>query len=136
MSAIQPELKAQQAEIAKLAAGKEAKPDAEESERKHKEPLKYEYHGQKLPPAFPDHFAKSTEGAPAEEGQMQMKKEKQKRTGKKESAFQAELKRFMSEARPFTHPAKKVKTLPKKAEVPGKRVHGNRKAMEDYKSNP
>lgn len=130
MAAIQPELQAQQAEIAKLADAKEAQPKeaqpeeqkadfiaakekkvgAEQPEEKREhEPIKFDYHGQKLQPAFPEHFAKVQEER-AQMKQPQMKAEKQ------QDSFQSELSRFMSQSRPFTHPPKKVQTLPK-AEV-------------------
>jgi len=117
MSAIEPELKAQQAEIAKLADAKEAQPEEQKKATKEKAMPKFEYHGQKFPPAFPEHFAKAT----------QMKKEK------KQDSFQNELSRFMDKAGPFTHAAKKVKTL-QKSEVPNV-VSGHQKSMADYKQH-
>jgi len=127
MAAIEPELKAQQAEIAKLADAKESqeqKQDKKDVREKEESKPKYagiKFHGEPYPPAFPEHFAqvKQTQDT-------QMKKEK------KQDSFQAELQRFMGKARPFTHPSKKVKTL-EKTEVPGDRVQGNQKKMEDYK---
>jgi len=121
MSAIEPELQAQQAEIAKLAdaRGKQSadKPKEEKAEPKK---LTADRHAEKFPPAFPEHFA-----AVKAQKTTQMK-------SKKHDSFQAELSRFMDTARPYTYPAKKIKTL-QKTEIPGRRVHGNRKSQEDYK---
>jgi hypothetical protein len=126
MSAIEPELQAQQAEIAKLAdaRGKEGadEPKKEKAESKEVTAEKHvEKHAEKFPPAFPEHFAK----VKAQQQTTHLK-------SKKHDSFQAELSRFMDTARPYTYPAKKVKTL-QKTEIPGKRVHGNRKSQEDYK---
>lgn len=124
MSAIEPELKAQQAEIAKLADAR-GKQDMQvkkgKSASKKPSPAK---EAEKFPPAFPEHFAK------VEAQKTQTKQVK----SKKHDSFQAELSRFMDTARPYTYPAKKVKTLQKqRIEVPGNRVHGNQKSQEDYK---
>jgi len=130
MSAIEPELKAQQAEIAKLADAKEtqqggAVPAAQAPARVAAVPANpvLEFRGQlqQFPPAFPKHWA-----------QVKKTQETQKAAEKKPDSFQVELQRFMGKAKPFTHPPKKVKTL-QRVEVPGERVHGNRKAAEDYK---
>ena len=133
MSAIEPELKAQEAEIAKLANVKKAEkksadgkaPEVSESAAAAPTNSVLEFRNSKsrqLPPAFPEHFSQVKEMQ-----EKQIPKEK-----KPADSFQAELQRFMDKARPFTHPAKKVRTLPR-AEVPGERVHGNRKAQSDYK---
>ena len=125
MSAIEPELKAQQAEIAKLADARgtqEAEPKKDRSESKKPSASKPV---EKFPPAFPEHFAKV-------EAQKTQAKQVKSQNGKMNDSFQAELSRFMGTAHRYTYPAKKVKTL-QKTEVPGRRVHGNRKSQEDYK---
>ena len=110
MSAIRPELRREQAEIAKLATVAEAEKAAK------KTPVTYKWSGENLPAAFPDRW--SDVELPAEhEEQTQMKSQPWHKT------FQAELSSFMSKAGPFTHPASKVKTLPKR----------RMKAATDYK---